>query len=678
MSGTPKILRPELPRAAAPAVSGPSRWQRWLPHLSAVALFGFLAIAMTWPLAHNLRHHLVSWGDPVFQAWTMAWDLRALATAPLHVFDANIFYPYRNTLAYSDYLFGQAAMIAPVLIATGNAILADNFSVLLALMLSGFAMYLLVVDITGNRLAGIAAGAAFAFAPPRMAHLEHLHLLSAEWLPLAVVAGRRALRQNSWRWAAALGVVVFLQGLFGLYYFYFMVVLLLVVVSSYLIAHRARPTLVATAKVGVGCAVAAVLLLPMLLPYEQVSQDLGVERTVAEVEQWSADPSDYLAVNPDNRLYGPRLAPRYHRDLERDLFPGLLLLLLGIVGLFNRRIRWERWLLFALTILAVLLSFGPVWHIAGREIPSPYLIFYDFLPGFKAIRVPARMALLALVGLAALAGLGVDLVLRHLKVRLPNRGTVLSFGLTGLLGASILAEGSVVMPLAGALPASLAEANRPDYAWMAQHPAPAIELPMGEGIIASAWPNFWSIYHWNPVVNGYSAFAPPAYYVFRDRMRDFPSADTIRLLQGIGVRTVVYHSDPSVPAGADPVLSKVSAFPQLTQVVGGPDYVWELAPEPWMWDLAESVPRGQNVDLPDLPSDPATFGMLAAILQRTDHTVYGRGTLQYWRLPEAPASTCYAILPQTGASLPDRYRDAEPVRSAGDLTVYRLRSCAAP
>ncbi|MBX6343173.1 MAG: hypothetical protein IRY97_11990, partial [Thermomicrobiaceae bacterium] len=66
---------------------------RWAGHLAAAAAFAALAVAMTWPLAAHLRHHLVSWGDPVFQAWTMAWDVHALRTDPRHIFDANIFYP---------------------------------------------------------------------------------------------------------------------------------------------------------------------------------------------------------------------------------------------------------------------------------------------------------------------------------------------------------------------------------------------------------------------------------------------------------------------------------------------------------------------------------------------------------------------------------------------------------
>lgn len=656
-------------------------------HLAIFALFVLVAVLMTWPLATDLRHRLISWGDPVFQAWTMAWDVHAWTTNPLSVFDANVFYPYRNTLAYSDHLFGQALLMFPLLLFEGNVLLADNLSVLLAFALSAFGMYWLVVDLTGNRWAGIVAGIAYAFAPSRMSHLEHLHLLSAQWLPLAVLAARRALMQRRWRWAGLLGAIVFLQGIFGLYYFFFCAVLLIFVIGSYLVGHRVRAMLGAILRIGVCCGIAAVLLLPTLLPYLQVHRELGIERGEAEVAQWSAKRTDYLSVHPRNRLWGDRLAPKHHRDLERDLFPGALVTVLAVVGLFNRRLGWERWMLLAVTLLSVLLSFGLILHIGRWEVPSPYRIFYDLMPGFRAIRVPARFGLLALVGLTGLAGLGVDLLLARLghlidrvrqlpRPRLAQAAAPLA--LTGALALVVVAEASTYVPLPDPLPATAAEAQRADYAWMAENPAPAIEFPMGEGLIASAWPNYWSTFHWNPVVNGYSGFAPPAYYLFRDRMNEFPSADTVRLLQGIGVRTVVYHADPDVAAADDPFLQRVREFPELTERLGPPDYVFELAPDPWMWELAEAIPAGQGVDLPELESDPALFGMLAAILQRTGHPVYGTGTVDFWEVPPPPADTCYVLLPDAAPTAGTPYAGATALKSAGGITLYQRAECAGP
>ncbi len=672
---TNQPLEPRSRLTPAAVIERLSR-ERLLINVSIFLVFCLWSVIMTWPLATDLSHQLASWGDPVFQAWTLAWDIHAWRTHPLNIFDANVFYPYRNTLAYSDYLFGQAAVIAPVLLKTGNAILADNLSLLLSYALSGFAMYLLVLDLTGSRLAGIVAGFAYAFAPARMAQFEHLHLTSAEWLPLAVLAARRALISRSSRWSIVLGIIVVLQGLFGIYYFYFLAILLGIVFGAYLLARRDRDAVISVVQAGIACAIGAALLVPILIPYQTVHTDLGVERTVSEMIKWRAVPTDYLAISPHSRYWGASLGADYSRDLERDLFPGAILIVLAVVGMFQRRLGWERWMLAGVAIGSIILSFGLTGHIGSHSFPLPYRLFYDFVPGFKAIRVPARLGLLALVGLAGLAGLGVDLVLRSLaKIPVAVLGRMalgVSFSLLLLFGISV--EDTTRIPLPGALPATLAQANRPDYAWLAAHPAPAIEFPMGDGIIASAWPNFWSTLHWNPVVNGYSGIAPPVYYIFRDDMKAFPSERTIRLLQGIGVQNVVYHADPKVDPTSDPFLTAAHSFPELTQAVGGPDYVFRLAPDPWLWTLEAEVKSGAAVSLPRADADKATFGMLAAILQRDDHTVYGQGSIDYWNLPSAPDSVCYAILP-TGTTPSGQFQAADLVDSQGALSLFRRQSC---
>ncbi|MBA2454820.1 MAG: hypothetical protein H0V47_16755, partial [Chloroflexia bacterium] len=461
-----------------------SNGRRAIRHLPALAIFIILSLLLTWPLARDMRHVLYSWGDPVFQAWTIAWNWHAVTTSPGDIFNANVFYPWRNTLAYSDHLFGQTLLVLPVLALTGEGILADNISVLLAFILSGFAMYLLVFDMTGNRVAGILAGVAYAFAPSRMAHLEHLHLLSMQWPPLILLCLRRVTistgASRRW-WAGGLAAAFFMQGLSGVYFLYFSVVVLVIVGGVYFLfalIGRERQLAQSIALAGGACALAGGLLIPTLWPYQQVHNDLGIEREMAEVNFWSAKRSDYLAVWSDNRLYNSLLDDHF-RHIEQALFPGLAIIILAGVGLTHSRFRREKWILLAIVAGAIVLSFGFTGTIFVRDVPLPYRIFYEGLPGFKAIRVPARFGLVALIGLGGLAGLGIDRLWRDACNRIPPRRQVasgvvaLGFGLT-VLGLEAL----TIMELPDPLPV---DDPPPAYAWMAAHPAPTIELPMGEG-----------------------------------------------------------------------------------------------------------------------------------------------------------------------------------------------------
>ena len=62
--------------------------------LAALALFAVLAVAHTWPLAlAPATTGRVDHADTLLNAWILAWVPHALATQPLHLFDANIFFP---------------------------------------------------------------------------------------------------------------------------------------------------------------------------------------------------------------------------------------------------------------------------------------------------------------------------------------------------------------------------------------------------------------------------------------------------------------------------------------------------------------------------------------------------------------------------------------------------------
>ena len=63
-----------------------------------------------WPLATDPgRLSRNDTADTVHHEWILAWDAHQLARDPRHLFDANIFYPERNTLAFSETLLVPGA-----------------------------------------------------------------------------------------------------------------------------------------------------------------------------------------------------------------------------------------------------------------------------------------------------------------------------------------------------------------------------------------------------------------------------------------------------------------------------------------------------------------------------------------------------------------------------------------
>ena len=86
-----------------------------LASLLGVAAFAcLLTCIVTWP---QVRHPamVADHFDPYFSVWRLAHIAHALTRWPVHLFDGNIFYPLRNTLAYSDATLLQGFLAAPLM-----------------------------------------------------------------------------------------------------------------------------------------------------------------------------------------------------------------------------------------------------------------------------------------------------------------------------------------------------------------------------------------------------------------------------------------------------------------------------------------------------------------------------------------------------------------------------------
>jgi len=360
-----------------------------------VAALGFvlLTIAMTWPLAaHPARALASDFGDPLFNTWVIGWMAehltRALAGHPAALrvlWDANIFFPEPNTLAFSDHLFIEALQVLPVFWATGNLVLCYNVALLLSFALSGLGAFLLLRDLTGSRLAGITAGVFFAFNEYRLTlEISHLQTLSVHWLPFALLGLHRCVATGSRRalaWGMAALVALNLSaGFHALYYTPFVVAF--VVADAIWHGKIRAPGL--WIDLGIAAISAMSLMLPFTVPYVTMGRQLGFERPLEEVIRFSATFGQYRAALPG--------------------FSVPLLCALAAIGLAVSRPdrRWPVVALAGALGLAFWLSLGPA---AGL-----YRLLYDYAPGFRGVRAAARYAMLFFFLLASLAAVGVALI----------------------------------------------------------------------------------------------------------------------------------------------------------------------------------------------------------------------------------------------------------------------------
>ena len=527
-----------------------------------------LTAALAFPLVSRLASAVPSdAADPVLNAWILWWNTQALPLTE-EWWNAPAFHPHPRVLTFSEHLLGLVPIFASVYWLTGSPVIAYNATLLLTFVLSGWTAYLLGLELTGRRDAAWLAGIAYAFAPYRMSQLAHVQVLASFWMPLALVGLHRYAREGRLRWLLWFGAATMMQGLSNSYfmlYFPILVGLWAVWFSRTIGWWRQVGSIAATGVL------AMLPLVPILLVYSDAHGAQGLSRGMREIGAFSADLTGLLSVTPDLSVWG---SLSLFQNPEQQLFPGLTVLVLLGVALWrmrgrrpadsaSRALRVARaitgtllavvlvvlaarlaigpWVieplgvrisvnrldkifpqLFVISMAAGLLSplgvtawrrrsptafyllasvilglcaMGPYPAVAGTSFmaDSPYGLMLQ-LPGFDALRAPARFWMLVLVCLSVLVALA------YARVTPPGRRR--GAAVLTVVAAGMLADGWVRFPTVPA----------PEESRLLDSLAagPVLELPLGwrdddtAAMLRGAG-------HGQPVVNGYSGYAP-AYY----------------------------------------------------------------------------------------------------------------------------------------------------------------------
>src|SRR5258708_19344288 len=120
--------------------------------------------------------------------WTLSWDTRTLMHDPTHLWQAQLLCPSHLSLSFSENLLGETVFFAPFYLFTHNPVFAYNMTFYLTFLLCGISMYIMARSYTGKPFAAFGAALIYAFAPYRIAQVDHIHILSGEWLPLAFLS----------------------------------------------------------------------------------------------------------------------------------------------------------------------------------------------------------------------------------------------------------------------------------------------------------------------------------------------------------------------------------------------------------------------------------------------------------------------------------------------------------
>ena len=475
-----------------------------------VFVFSAFTAILTWPYINYLRDVVVDTGDPYLVAWIFWWDYHQTFTDPIHLFNANVFYPLKYTLAFSEHSYGIALLFFPLYALGLRPLTVHAIVLFFGFALSGYGAFRLGRTLTGSTAVGWVAGIVFAFIPYRFNQMSQAVYLFSPWIPLVFEALVLFVRERSRKRAAWLGFAFLMNGLSTISWWNLSLIPLalatVVLLTRYALWRdrdfwrRGVPA--------IGAAFA--LLIPFFVPYVLASRLYGFKRSIEEIKANSAWPIHWLSVENRNRLWF-RMGENITDGFKFKLFPGLLPILFSAAALLSGpssddaarpqtagadspiadRDAKRRWvarldvlivIAFSLSILATGFDRSEAFHgffkyltselawglltVAGiarlclayprflttakanlvETVRSPrhddafwlgllltvigfcyslgwnfffYRLCYDLIPMFRSMRVVTRGAMIAYLGIALLAGLGVKQLAQVLPRRFP-------------------------------------------------------------------------------------------------------------------------------------------------------------------------------------------------------------------------------------------------------------------
>ncbi|MEK7571931.1 MAG: hypothetical protein AAB553_06690 [Patescibacteria group bacterium] len=525
---------------------------KFFPAFFSLLIFVASGIYITFPLAFHLGDMSVGIGDELVISWIQNWVIHILQTGNiLSLFEANTYFPYHNTLAYSD-LFLTSSILAfiPFQIMK-EPIVIFNFTLLSSLILLGFSIYLLSFYLTKNFLPSLLAGILVIYSPAVLDKSTHVQILAIFWVPLSVLFYLIFIYSGKTRYLV-ISLLFFLLQTYNSFLPGYFIIFSLLIISMYFFLYKESLMLKLLTKKTIGLFVlTSVLLLPVVLPYYQVSNEFNYTRDIRETIHFALQPEDFFYPSVHTRLQDYLLAIPFNQQAPERYFKpgyiGFVFSLLSSIAIFYcikffRRKDAVINSFISIAFVGGILSLGSALHL-GRQtihdpfpIPLPYALFYYLLPGFQGFRNSARWEMLFILCMAV----AIAIVLSQLLKRFSFKSRIAVYLLFILL---VVAEFKFPITLVNipqtkefpsvyswlnTTPANTSVIFMPAYNWNMTYPQ--------EEILRQ----YFSTTNFRRTVNGYSGFSPPPWQNLLEKLRsDFPSEETLKSIKNLGVTYII-------------------------------------------------------------------------------------------------------------------------------------------
>lgn len=537
--------------------------QRGLAEAAAVVAGALvLTTVLTYPLVPRLDHvGRLNSNDGRLSIWNVAWVADALIVHPSRLYDANIFYPAKHALAFSEANLGAGLIAVPAWGLTGNPYLAHNTAVVVAFALAFAGAYYLLRYLARSRQAAAVGAVLFAFCPYIYSRFAHIQLLMTFGLPFAMLAFHRFVDRRTLGRAATLGVVLFVQALSCAYYGIFAALMVGLATLFFAVTRGLWRSFEYWVLVGFAAALSIGLTTPFFIPYLSVQQE-GFGRTLDDARMYSANLPAWLASS----AWAHRWWLPWIEGYTEALFPGLLTLGFGLAG--GWRIMRPRAGdadhqpprdVAAYYVLLAVLAF---WASLGPDA-GLYRWLFETVPVFAFLRAPARMGLMVALALVVLSsGL--------LGPWLRSRKTWVTASLVVLAALELNTAPLSGMREAEAVPSAYRMLERLPRGPVAEFPyfARRSDYPRHAEYMLG------STYHFQQLINGYSDHIPVDWRATALPLSSFPTRQSFGVLGRIGARYVVFHLRGYDRRSRERLLERLETYKRFLRPLVQEDEVW--------------------------------------------------------------------------------------------------------
>ncbi|MEN3046887.1 MAG: hypothetical protein ABDH49_07925 [Candidatus Hydrothermales bacterium] len=510
------------------------------------------------------RNVIADLGDPLLNLYVLKHNIdRILSLNFNQFFDANIFYPYPLTLAFSENLLSSSVILIPIYLISKSIVATYNIFIILNFILSGFFMYLLSYRFTKNFIASIIAGTVFSFAPFKFSHLSHIHILTTMWIPLIFLFLHMFFESKKYRFIIISSLFLVVQSLGCGNYMVIISPFILIMFVFYFLKER-RAIKEYFLGFIIFLIISGVFLIPVYYHYVLIEKLYGFKREIEECIYFSPNLLSFFTSWFET--FSGKLLRKFiphPTTAETTFYIGIIpLFSILLISLFTikkniiffkfRKESYESATLyfpylekrnflpphffifyFIVAFISLILAFGPLFFKIKNLYNPLYYLFYHFFPGAKGIRAPSRFFIMFLFAASILISYFYSLYFR--------KRTLIIFGLIILSEFVPIYNVPSKMPYRGEMPKV--------YEWLKrmEDKFAIMELPLEDarwwdipyGLDKGFFYTYFSAYHNKRLFNGYSGYFSP---LFR-YSKSLEFKKLIELAKTINIRYLIIHKD---------------------------------------------------------------------------------------------------------------------------------------